>query len=51
MIHSPGIEVVPVVSLASSNDWWAFLRETAHSVAVVAGGLRLCGVEGKERTR
>lgn len=51
MIHRPGIEVVPVVSLASSNGFWTFLRETVHSVAVVANGLKVCGVEEKERAR
>jgi len=45
MIHRPGIEVASVVSLASSNGLRSFLRETAHSVAVVANGLRVCGVK------
>ena len=51
MIHRPGIEVVSVVSLASSNGLWSFLRETVHSVAVVANGLRVCGVEKRQSGR
>jgi hypothetical protein len=51
MIHRPGIEVVSVVSLASSNGLWSFLRETVRSVAVVADRLRVCGMEERESGR
>ena len=51
MIHCPVIAVVSVVSLVSSDGCWSFLRETVHYAAVVADGLKRCGVEEKERAR
>lgn len=51
MIRCPWIEVVSAVSLANWVGWWPFLRETVHSMAVVADGLRLGSVREKEGTR
>ena len=51
MIHCPELEAVSVVSLASSDGLWPFLRGTVHSVAVVANKFKCCGAREKERTR
>jgi len=48
MIHSLGVEVVSVVSLASSDGWWSFLRDRRSTRWP---SLRGCGVKERESGR